>query len=75
MQVANLAKYMKNTGGYPIYRNTDIKYFPSGEAKFEEMKIQLEQAKHFIFMEYFIVEEGYMWNSILEILEEKLKKE
>ena len=74
MQVANLAKYMKNTGGYPIYRNTDIKYFPSGEAKFEEMKIQLEQAKHFIFMEYFIVEEGYMWNSILEILERKVKE-
>lgn len=74
MQVANLAKYMKNTGGYPIYRNTDIKYFPSGEAKFEEMKIQLEKAKHFIFMEYFIVEEGYMWNSILEILERKVKE-
>lgn len=74
MQVANLAKYMKNIGGYPIYRNTDIKYFPSGEAKFEEMKIQLEKAKHFIFMEYFIVEEGYMWNSILEILERKVKE-
>ena len=74
MQVANLAKYMKNTGGYPIYRNTDIKYFPSGEAKFEEMKIQLEQAKHFIFMEYFIVEEGYMRNSILEILARKVKE-
>ncbi|WP_195988022.1 cardiolipin synthase [Clostridium sp. D53t1_180928_C8] len=74
MQVANLAKYMVNIGGYPIYKNTDIKYFPLGEEKFKEMKEQIKKAKDFIFMEYFIVEESYMWNSILELLEEKVKQ-
>ena len=73
-QVANLAKYMVNIGGYPIYKNTDIKYFSLGEEKFEEMKVQIKNAKKFIFMEYFIVEESYMWNSILELLEEKVKE-
>ena len=74
MQVANLAKYMVNIGGYPIYKNTDIEYFSLGEEKFKEMKKQIKKAQKFIFMEYFIVEESYMWNSILELLEEKVKE-
>ena len=74
VQVANLAKYMVNIGGYPIYKNTDIKYFSLGEEKFEEMKKQIKKAEKFIFMEYFIVEESYMWNSILELLEDKVKE-
>ena len=74
MQVANLAKYMINTGGYPIYKNTNIEYFSLGEEKFNEMKRQIKKAQKFIFMEYFIVEESYMWNSILELLEEKVKE-
>ena len=74
MQVANLAKYMINIGGYPIYKNTYIKYFSLGEEKFKEMKEQIKKAEKFIFMEYFIVEESYMWNSILDLLEEKVKE-
>lgn len=31
----------------------------------------LQKAERFIFMEYFIIEEGVFWNSILEILKEK----
>ena len=73
-QVWALANYMNNYGGYPIYKNTSVKYFPLGDDKFEEMKIQLEKAEKFIFMEYFIVEEGKMWNTILEILERKAKQ-
>ena len=41
---------------------------------FVEMKRRLKAAKHFIFREYFIVERGEMWNSILEILEEKVRE-
>lgn len=72
--VASTVKYLSEYGGYPAYTNSQVKYFPLGEDKFEEMKKQLRQAKHFIFMEYFIIQEGYMWNSILEILEEKAKE-
>lgn len=71
---ANLASYMKQYGGFPVYGNTRVTYFPLGEDKFEELKKQLKQAKHFIFMEYFIVERGLMWNSLLEILEQKVKE-
>ena len=72
--VANLATYMNSAMYFPIYQNTDAKFFPLGEDKFEEMKLQLKKAKHFIFMEYFIVQEGKMWNEILEILEQKAKE-
>lgn len=72
--VGNLADYLNQYGGYPVYENTYVEYFPSGEAKFEKLKEELEKAKHFIFMEYFIVERGEMWNALLEILERKVKE-
>ncbi len=71
---ANLAQYLSGQAGYPVHKNTSVKYFASGEEKFEEMKIQLRKAKAYIFLEYFIVEEGIMWNSILDILVEKVKE-
>lgn len=71
---ANLAHYMTNCASYPVHRNTKVKYFPLGEDKFREMKIQLRSAEKYIFLEYFIVEEGIMWNEILEILAAKVKE-
>ena len=70
---ANLAAYIENSGSYPVYGNTNVKYYPVGEEMFEDMKKELEKAKRFIFMEYFIVERGEMWDSILEILERKVQ--
>lgn len=70
----NLARYMNRYGKVPVYDNTAVTYFPLGEDMFEEMKTQLRQAEHFIFMEFFIVERGFMWDSILAILEEKAKQ-
>lgn len=67
----NLASYLKNNGGYPIYQNTSVKYFPLGELKFEEMLLQMERAKKFIFLEYFAIGKGYMWERTLEVLERK----
>ena len=67
----SLVHYLARSGCYPIYDKTDVKYFPTGEAKFEELLKQLELAEDFIFLEYFIVEEGIMWGRILEILAKK----
>ncbi len=71
---ANLAHYMSKQVGFPVHRNTKVTYFPLGEDKFEELKYQLSKAEHFIFMEYFIVEEGQMWNTILDILKKKAEE-
>ena len=51
-----------------------MEFFSVGEDKFEALKAELKKARHFIFMEYFIIERGIMWNAILEILEEKVKE-
>lgn len=69
--VAALAQYITRNGCYPVFENTQVTYFPSGEAKFEEMLIQLEKAQNFIYLEYFIVNEGTMWGLVLEILVRK----
>ncbi len=68
---ANLSYYLSHQLGFPTYRNTEVKYFPLGEYKFKCMVSELQQARKFIFMEYFIVEEGYMWGTILSILKRK----
>lgn len=69
--MTNLAHYVKEYGGFPIYQGTSVEYFPLGDDMFPELKRQLSLTKHFIFMEYFIIERGVMWDEILEILEQK----
>ncbi len=70
----NLFIYSNNTGCFPIYKDSDITFFPLGEDKFDDMLNELKKAQSYIFLEYFIIEEGIMWNSILDILVEKVKE-
>ena len=67
-EAAALDTYLNQSGGFPVYDNCEVKYFPCGEEKFKELLLRLEEAKDFIFLEYFIIEEGYMWGRVLEIL-------
>ncbi len=70
---ASTARYLENQG-YPIYENGGVQYFPLGEDKFEALVPRLEQAKDFIFLEYFIISKGRMWDTVLEILERKVQE-
>ena len=65
--------YLTNKG-FPVYNNSKAYYLSWGEIKWQEMLAELKKAKKFIFIEYFIVEEGLFWDSILEILEQKVKE-
>lgn len=65
-------KYLLSTAGMPVHIGTQTEYLDSGEAAFEVMKKRLACAKKYIFMEYFTIEEGKMWNEILAILETKI---
>lgn len=71
---ASLVRYINRTGCYPVYNDSEISYFPSGEAKFKALLEELKKAEKFIFLEYFIIDEGIMWGRILEILAEKAKQ-
>ena len=59
---------------FPIYNNSEIKYYPLGDDTYPDLLKELAKAKHFIFMEYFIVEEGEMFNTVLTILKQKVKE-
>ncbi len=69
-----LEQYLVNVNGTHGHLNNKITYFNSGEDFFEDLKISLSQAKDFIFMEYFIIAYGKMWNQIHTILRERVRE-
>ncbi len=67
-------EYINHTTGLKTYQNTDVKYYSIGEDFSNELINELKKAKKYIFMEYFIIERGQLWNHILEVLKEKVQE-
>ncbi|MDD2993204.1 MAG: cardiolipin synthase [Pygmaiobacter sp.] len=65
------AEYLYSRAAAPLYSETECRYFKSGEDFFETFLPELEQAQHCIFMEYFIIEPGIMWDRTLAVLRRK----
>lgn len=65
------AKMLCNISESHLFSDTRQTYFPIGEDMYKAMLEDLRKAQKFIFMEYFIIEEGIFWNSIFDILKEK----
>ncbi len=65
------AKMLCAISGAGVFKNTKQTYYPLGESMWQAMLPDLEKAEHFIFMEYFIIEEGTFWNSLLDVLKKK----
>lgn len=57
--------------GFPLYKNTNTRYLPIGEEYFEALMRDMEAAQRFIFLEYFIVAHGIIWDRMLEIMQRK----
>ena len=68
------ARYLEHHAYCPVYTNTAVDYFPSGELYHKALLEQLKQAERYIFLEFFIIQEGTMWNGILDILKEKAEQ-
>ena len=71
---ASLINYINRNGCHPVYDDTQVTYFPNGQAKWEELLRQLEKAEKYVFLEYFIIDEGLMWGKVLELLARKAKE-
>lgn len=69
-----LEVYLQRKNDFFAYQDTKVTYYPLGEEKWDAMLEEMEKAKDFIFMEYFIIQEGKMWNAILEVLKKKVKE-
>lgn len=65
-----LATYLASYG-YPPCIGATCTYFPIGEDKWADVLEELERAERYIFLEYFIINAGQMWDPILEILKRK----
>lgn len=70
---ARQVNYLTQAAGYPLYQHTASRYYSLGERLFSDLIRDLEKAEHYIFLEYFIVEEGLMWDTIRDILAEKAR--
>lgn len=68
---AAISTYLYNTTGFPAYDNTETEYFPLGDIAYRRMLEELRKAENYIFLDYFIIGQGKMWNGILRILREK----
>lgn len=64
-------RYLQDFAGFSVYADTRTQYLTPGEKALKVLLEELDKAEHYIFLEYFIVQEGEMWNSILEILKKK----
>ena len=66
-----LLRYLSDTAAFPAFPNTSVRYFGAGRDMLDAMLEDMRHAEHYIFLEYFIIEEGVMWDSILAVLKEK----
>lgn len=71
LYVHNQEFYIQNQSTYPAYQNTAVNYFGRTEDALEAMLEDMEQAKEFIFMEYFAVEDAEVWHRIEDVLVRK----
>lgn len=71
-QLASISYYLQTKSGYPLYADCPITYYDEAYKGFEAQKEALRNAKHFIFMEYFAIEQAEAWNEIQEILVERV---
>ena len=65
-------RYISEAAGFPVYSNQGFDYYPTGQDAFPVMLEELRKAQNFIFIEYFIIEKGRMWDGILKVLREKV---
>lgn len=70
----NQIRYLQDFAGFAVYEDCQTKYFNLGETFLEKFLIELEKAEKYIFLEYFIVQEGLMWDKILTILKKKINE-
>ena len=67
-------KYLNDYSHNGIFENTKVSYYPWGEDAWAVMLEKMKEAKHYLFLEYFIIEEGKMWNAMRDIMIEKAKE-
>ena len=72
-ETAGTMRYIADRAPYPPYADTDVTYFPDAAEGLASQLRDMEKAEHFIFMEYFAIEDQEAWHSVQTVLEERVK--
>ena len=70
-RLAATSNYVASYGPYPAWNTTAAEYFASGEEMFPRMLADMEKAQRFLFVEYFIISKGSMWDEFFDLLKRK----
>ncbi|MCR5649879.1 MAG: cardiolipin synthase [Lachnospiraceae bacterium] len=73
VRLSQTLSFISESTGFPILKNDTSKYYPFGEDMFADMCDDLKKAESFIFIEYFIIQSGKFWDTITEILADRVK--
>lgn len=65
------AEFLRKEAGLPVYCETTSKFYAPCEKLFPFLLEELREAEKYIYIEFFILGDGYMWNQIFKILKEK----
>ncbi len=74
LTAARQVRYLWDNSVFPLCQNCSAQYYSLGDHLFPALLDDLKKARHYIFLEFFIVEEGLFWDSILEVLVQKVKE-
>lgn len=67
-------RWLERKTGYPLCKAQPVRYYPLGDDMFPDMLRDMKSAKRSIYIEYFIIEPGQMWDTMMEVLEDKLRQ-
>jgi len=73
IKAGTVAHYINNYAPFPVYRNTDVKYFGDTNDALDSMLADMAKAEKFIFMEYFAIENKTVWQRIQEVLVDRIQ--
>lgn len=74
LRLGQTLEHISESTGFPILKNGTSKYYPFGEDMFRDMCEDLKNAKKYIYVEYFIIQSGRFWDSLTEIMAQKVEE-
>ena len=72
LRIGQILTHISHTTGFPVMKNDTSRYYPFGEAMFRNMCEDLEKAEKYIYVEYFIIQSGKFWDTLVDIMAQKV---
>lgn len=72
LRIGQILTHVSRTTGFPITPNDTARYYAFGEEMFRDMCRDLQQAEKYIYVEYFIIQSGVFWDTLSDIMAQKV---